>query len=165
MSGSFLLVKMDAFPDANMSSIDAPYQHVLGEDFADLDPPHTVFNFSRRISELNIRVYHCTHEERVNKQGRYGNVNFPFYIGKYTFSSYYAEEQNILIIKTSKQIAKRAIRQLSKHEAVDYSTRDMAYFDGLDNLLWFGFDDRTLPQMVQAQYSGITLIPRFDRDG
>lgn len=41
---------------------------------------------------------------------------------------------------------------------------DMAYFDAMDNLLWLGFNDRQLPQMVAERYP-ITLIDRYPDTG
>lgn len=124
MCASYLLVEMQKFPDPeDIPEIEPPFQTVFNDDFRDLDPPHTIFKYTRRIDELKARVYQCVHERTINMQGRARGVAFPFFIGKETFASYYFESPKLLIIKAAKKVSKSSIKELARHDAVEYESQ------------------------------------------
>lgn len=119
MGSSYSLFTMSRFPEIDIDQpIEPPSQKILSEEFIE-DPPRTVFEYKRRIAEHNIQVYLCTHEIKVNQQGRAQGIAFPYYIGKHTFSSYYAEDQRLMLVKTRKLIAHHAMRALTRDHRVE----------------------------------------------
>jgi hypothetical protein len=162
---SYSLFMMSTFPEITVGDvIAAPRQLPLDLQTAGFDePPRTEFTLQRNIPALNIDVYRVFHEFVVRKSGRAQGVSFQVFIENRYFPAYYYKNNKLLMLKTTKDVAHGAMRELKKASDVDGDRRSIS-LSSIKNLIerfkgvWFRVAD-------SADVSSQALFgPSVDRD-
>ena len=111
MGNSYLLYEMTEFPPPGKNApLVVPYQQsFLNDD----DPPKTSLWFERSLSD-KMYLYKVKHEVRVQRAGRAKGVEFSSFVSPYIFPAYYHQPTQLLMLKASKNIARGAMRTLTK---------------------------------------------------
>jgi hypothetical protein len=111
MGNSYLLYEMTEFPPPVESApLTVPYQQPLLDDE---EPPKTSLRFERSLSD-EMHLYKVRHEVRVRRAGRAKGVEFSSFVSPYDFPAYYHRPTQLLMLKAPKDIARGAMRTLTK---------------------------------------------------
>jgi hypothetical protein len=161
---------MTAFPDPiKYTFIAVPRQLTL--DFVDVgveDPPRTELTYKGTSQELGINVYTALHEFIVNETGRAYNVTFTRYIKTRQFPVYYHRGLKLLLIKTNKDVAQSAMKQLVRVAGISGERRriDLESIKAHINRFtggWWRVEDSSNVRSQALFGSSIDRDQRFDR--
>lgn len=170
MPSSYSLFEMITFPDpTNRAFIAAPRQLTL--DFIEVgveDPPRTELTYKGTIQGLGIDVYEALHEFIVVATGRAYNVTFTKYITTRKFPVFYHKGLKLLLIKTNKDVAQSAMKQLIKVDGVNGDRRkiDLESIKALITRFtggWWKVEDSSNVRSQALFGSSIDRDQRFDR--
>ena len=170
MPSSYSLYEMTAFPELGAGEIvAAPLQLLLDLQMEGIEePPKTEFTALRRIPELDMDVFRVFHEYIVRKPGRAKGVSFNIYIANANFPAYYQRINQLLLIKTSKDIAEGAFKALSKGGRVKGQRRNISlksirpYIDRFKGA-WFNVDGSANVKSQALFGPSIDQDMRFER--
>jgi hypothetical protein len=115
MSSSYSLYHMSAFPKVLPGeTICAPKQIaiVFGEQKVNT-PPRTEFTLIRKIDSMNIDVFECLHEQRVEEVGRIDDLEFTSYIKRTKFLAYFHSNTKLFMMNVAKEIASSAFSKMT----------------------------------------------------
>lgn len=145
MPSSYSVFELTAFPTTRHGeTVAAPRQLPLS-GMTD-EPPKTELTLQRTIDLMNIDVYRGLHEFVVPRTGRAQGVQFTQYIEERRFPVYHAKIESVLLLKTNKDVATGAMKQMLKVKGVSGKRRKI----DLDSIkphigqfkgVWFTVDD------------------------
>lgn len=170
MPSSYSLFEMTAFSDPNKSTfIAVPRQLTL--DFMEVgveEPPRTELTYKGTSKSLGVDLYSALHEFIVNETGRAYNVTFTRFIKTRTFPVYYHKILNLLLVKTNKEVAQSAMKQLVRVPGISGERRkiDLESIKAHINRFtggWWRVEDSSNIRSQALFGSSIDRDQRFDR--
>lgn len=189
MATSYAVYDVSAFPSIGHEGIiNAPEQRMVLPIRA--EPPKTELAYKISIDHLDIDVFRALHEYIVETQGRISNIDaggevrnieFEQYIAIRHFAVYHARGPRVLMLKTDKDTAASAVKQLSKRGDLKVNRRHIdlhsvkqyihrftgAWFQVVDSAdvtsqALFGPRVDQDPKFVRAASEGQMNFMRFD---